>query len=433
MTRRARFFDLPLLLQVLLCLTLAGIGLCGQAWARDCPSHVGTHLFQLGDYVELGADFRAFYFGIDVGDEMPTTSLSGEQPFEHNMFLGLRPLMYIYPLDELTIGLEHEMRYRLPGWQGNLIPGFDHRPTLVLIEFEKDGFLAGAGLQPFSFGTGAVLDQRFMGLAAGYNHRVFSLRVFGGMTARWLMRNAANSMWMSYMSYTNGWKFTSEDPTENYAVGLNFSLKIVRPFRLQALYLYSHPSSLEYESHTLAIHFAGPIVSPYLSFALEPLLMIRTGKDVVPGGGYASGKGRTEALPGLVATVRAQFGDSAWTPTMRVGGASAFRDAENLRFASVFENLSWGLVRRFNLFQGQLFFVRSTWEPVEYVEVFADYFLAFPDGDVTDELDAGVELRINDLYRLKLAYVGMNLAGETSRGVRPSHALYVEARIVIGQ
>ena len=39
------------------------------------------------------------------------------------------------------------------------------------------------------------------------------------MTGRHLMRNAANSMWMSFTSDTNGWKLLSEHLDENLALG----------------------------------------------------------------------------------------------------------------------------------------------------------------------------------------------------------------------
>ncbi len=390
------------------------------SWARDCPSLLPGHLFQIGDTLEIGAEFRAFYWGISVGEGLPTSPGPGgeEYPWENNVFLGLRTMLYWYPTDGLTIGLEDEIRYRWPGWDASAVPGLDHRPVQIFIEYETHGFQFTGGLQPFYFGTAAVLDQRFVGLAAQYEHQIFSIRAFGGMTMRHFMRNAANSMWMSYMSDTNGWKFTSQSLTENFAVGMIFSLRrIVRPYRLQLLYLYSHASYEHLRSHALSIHFAGPIWRPYISFVLEPLVLIDHESTV---------------LPGLVAEVRARFGRESNRPTLAVGVASSFLhladEDETQRFSAVYENLSLGMIRRFNLHQGHIIYARAKWSIIDHVGLFASYYVALDD-EVSDELDAGVWLQVNDLYRMNLAYVGLNYAGDHDT----SHGLYVEARIIIGR
>lgn len=408
------------------------------AWSRDCPSLCAGHLWALGETLELGAELRLFYLGISVGGvsgsdrteaDLPTARLDGERgAFENNFFAALRPLLYWYPVDGLTIGFEHEVRFRWPGWEENVVPGtdfavagLDHRPTTAFVEYTTNGWTFVGGLQPFSFGSAAILDQRFLALSVGYNHSVFRLDVFGGMTMRNLMRNAGHSMWMSYTSSTNGWKFTSNDPTENWAVGMTFSLKVVRPFRLQLLYLYSQASVDTLESHAIGVHFAGSIWRPYLSFYLEPLLALApNGLD-----------GDLDVMPGLIAQIRARFGDDSDAPQLTVGVASSFlHDADSeRRFASVYENLSLGYIRRFNLHQGHVVYGQFAWQAHEYVRLFASYYAAFPDGasSMTDELDAGVGLRINDLYRLDLAYVGINFAQD-----EPSHGLYAELRIIIG-
>lgn len=391
-----------------------------RAEARDCPTTCSGYLWQIGDTLELGAEFRLFYFGAGVGEDMPTSRRDGERHFEHNIFMAMRPLLYWYPVDGLTIAIEHEARFRWPGWQENAVPGtdfaiagFDHRPTVLFLEYETHGFAMTWGLQPFAFGSGAVLDQRFMGLALEYDHENFNVSAFGGLTMRNFMRNAAHSMWMSYTSATNGWKFTSNNPAENWGVGMTFSIKNVRPFRLRFLYLYSNPSYDHLESHAYSLHFSGPLWRPYLSFVLEPVFLMHPEEQL---------------LPGVVAEIRARFGRTATSPQLLVGGASSFLNDEDRHMSSVFENLSYGLIRRFNLFQGHIVRTRFSWQVIDYVRVYADYVVAFPHDGLTDELDVGLWMQLNDLYRLNLAYVGINLAGEA----QASHAIYAEARIVIG-
>lgn len=409
------------------------------AWARDCPSTCSGYMYSIGDSLEMCADFRLFYFGLGVGQDLPTSSDDGERRWDNNVFIGLRPLVYWYPADGLTIGIEHEARFRWPGWEENVVPGtdwavagLDERPTLFFIEYETHGVTMSAGLQPFSFGSSALLDQRFIGAQVGYDHEVFNLAAFGGITMRNLMRNAAHSMWMSYQSDTNGWKFTSNDPSENWAVGMTFSLKVVRPYRLQLLYLYSSPSFEHLESHGLSLSFSGPIWRPYLSFSLEPvLLMMQQGLW----------SGDRDWMPGLVAELRARFGDDASAPELLLGGASSFLDDEHHHAESVYENLSWGMIRRFNLRQGHLVRARFQWQIIDQVRVYADYVVAIErdvgDGHVVieDELDAGLWVQWNDLYRLNLAYVGLNLGREpTIEGqAEASHGIYAEVRIVLGE
>jgi hypothetical protein len=397
------------------------------ASARDCPSLLSGHLFQIGDTLELGAEFRAFYFGVSVGEGLPVSPdpmLELGWPWENNVFLGLRTLLYWYPAEGLTFVVEDEIRYRWPGWDGHAVPGLDHRPVSLFVEYETHDLTFTGGLHSFAFGTSAVLDQRFIGLSAQYEHDVFSIELLGGMTARHYMRNAAHSMWMSYMSDTNGWKFTSENLAENFAAGLIFSLRrVVRPYRLQLLYLYSHTSYEHLRSHAVSLHFAGPIWSPYLSFVLEAMVLIDH---------------ENHPLPGMVAELRARFGRSANIPSLSVGAASSFLHtipgvdddpADERRLASVYENLSLGMIRRFNLRQGHIFYTRANWQIIEQVGLFAAYYLNINGVGVADELDVGVSLQVNDLYRLSLAYVGMDVAGEPVS----SHAIYAEARIIIGR
>jgi hypothetical protein len=400
------------------------------ALARDCPSLLSGRLFQIGDTLELGAEFRSFYFGAAVGEGLPISPGPDEAdyPWDNNVFLGLRALLYWYPAEGLTIAVEDELRYRWPGWEASGVPGLDNRPVSLFIEYETNGITVTGGLQSFYFGTAAVLDQRFLGLSAQLEHEVFSIEVFGGVTMRHFMRNAAHSMWMSYMSDTNGWKYASQDLSENFAIGAIFSLRsVVRPFRLELLYLISEASLEQLRSQAVSLHFAGPIWRPYLSFVLEPLVVIDSDANV---------------FPGVVAEVRARFGSEANLPTLSVGGASSFLHLQDddpaARYNAVYENLSLGMIRRFNLHQGHVLYARAAWQIIDYVGLFAGYYANIDvaidptEGrvlDVNDELDVGVALQVNDLYRMNLAYVAMNLAGDHDT----SHGVYVEARIIIGR
>ncbi|MGC9042767.1 MAG: hypothetical protein ACP5KG_02800 [Myxococcota bacterium] len=45
---------------------ISGIGL-----ARECPSKLNAHNFDITDTLSLGAEVRLFYLGVDVGENLP--------------------------------------------------------------------------------------------------------------------------------------------------------------------------------------------------------------------------------------------------------------------------------------------------------------------------------------------------------------------------
>lgn len=386
------------------------------ARARHCPSRLPGHLYELHEKFSLGAELRAFYFGVSVGEEMPTSLVNSERTFENNVFFGLKPRMEWYPTSGLNVVMEFELRYRWPGWETYAVPGLQMRPTEVIVEYEKKAFRLIGGFQSFTFGTTALLDQRFWGLMAQYKKRKFSLAIFGGATMRRFMRSANNCLWMSYLSVSTGWKTVSDD-MGNGIVGLTFNLKTLKPFHFRALYLYSHPGIEKLRSHALSIHVRGPIVRPYLYFEAEALAFLDHNNYF---------------MPGYVALLRGRFGRSRRAPSMSIGLAGTLRGTSDRRMVPVYENLSWGLIRRYSVFHGNVGFIRAAWPAFKFLKLFSRYYMqsfAFSSEDFSDELDLGVNIKIGGLYDITLAYVGLNLAP----GAKPSHAVYLEARIIFGK
>jgi len=262
------------------------------------------------------------------------------------------------------------------------------------------------------------LDQRFVGLSGEYRTKLFNVSIFSGVTARKLMRSVSNCMWMRYASDNIGWKTMSSKIWNNMAAGLTTSFKGVRPFRLVAMYLFSYPRELErLQSHALSVEFAGPIVKRYLSFTFDALGFLDYDNQF---------------LPGFVLEFRARTGKKQSSPRFKLGIASSFGESNEHRIMSPYENLSWGLIRRYSLYNGHVGYVGAAWPFVEYVKPFVHYYVQsfrLSSDDFEDELDMGVDLSIGDLYRLRLAYVGINLASER----QSSNAFYAELRIIIGE
>ena len=385
--------------------------------ARECPSKLPSHMFQVLDSLELGLEFRSFYFGAAVGDGLPSSDEDPERDFQNNLMLALKPAAAWFPVDGLTLSFEAEVRFAYPGWETNTPQGTDFRLAQALVEYDPGDYRLTAGLQSINFGSAALLDQRFVGFSGEYKTKPFNVSMFAGVTSRKFMRSATNCMWMRYASDTIGWKVASAKFYENIGAGLMASYKGMRPYRLMAMYLFSHPTSIEeLQSHAVSVHFGGPLVEKYVSFALDAI-------------GYIDHDGYL--LPGLVLEMRARAGGKT-APRFKLGLASSFRESDEHRIMSPYENLSWGLIRRYSLYNGHVAYVGAAWPFLEYVKPFIHYYAqSFSMGadDFEDELDVGLDLALTDLYRLRLAYVGINLFSERA----PTDAFYAELRIVFGE
>ena len=397
-------------------LVLGALLLPATADARDCPSRLPAHPYALGDYVELGAEVRAFYFGIDVGEGLPSSPTTKSHEWQNNVFTGLRPMLVIYPLEELTLIFEPELRYIWPGWEGKPVEGFDARLVQALLEYDPGDWRLTAGVQGLNFGTAALLDQRFLAVSAEFRSRPATVEIFGGSIWRRVMRNAANSMWMRYISQSTAWKFISEELQENWVAGAILNLRVAKPQRMRLLYLYTHPFQRELRTHSIALHFSGPIVRRRLSYEIEPMVVIHQDD------GYT--------VPLVVGEMRGHPMKSRSGPVLRLRLASALRDVAKRPAMPVYENLSWGTIRRYSVHDGHVAGFSVHWPVSPYAEPFAEYYAQTRDFEhMSDEFDLGVQLAIGELYRLRLAYIGFNYANS----LRPSHAAYAELRIVIGE
>jgi hypothetical protein len=384
------------------------------AEARECISRLPGHLYALGDTFEIGAELRSFYLGVSVGDEMPSTSLDGRE-YQNNVMFGLRPMATWFPHQDLSFVGEVELRYRWPGWVANTVQGFDFRPNQAFVEYAPKDWLLVSGIQAINFGTAAVLDQRFASVLGGYKGEAFHLLGFFGATMREWTRSATNSMFMRYAADTIGWK-TLGPGIDNFVAGAMFGLYLPWHLKVQALYLYSGPAYEWLRSHAWSLSVKGPIVRRRLSFVL----------DVV---GLLSNDGFF--LPGLVAELRGQPWKASTAPWLALGAASSFRHDQKTRLAPVYENLSLGLLRRFSLYHGHVFYFRGSWKVTGYVAPFASYYAqSYELDDISDELDVGAEVTLlAEKLLFRAAYIAVNLAPEAA----PTHAGYFELRFILGQ
>jgi len=399
-----------LLLLLLLSATLAQ--------ARTCNSGLPSHLYDVNDNLSLGAEFRAFYMGASLGENMPQSE--DDRVFKNNYALAARAMLDWYIVENLTFLFEGEWRFKFPGWEEKFARHNDFRLNQLLLEYDPEFMRLIAGVQSVSFGSTALLDQVMLGVTLGFRFESLTFNVFGGVANRNAMRNASNSMFMAYTSYTNGWKLVSENTWENYLAGLDLTAFLSDSIRLNFLYLLSWPELEPLRSHSFAINFDGSFFENRLSTIVEAIAILNSDNKL---------------MPALVVDIRGKLFENFW---LRAGTALAFNYTEEELPSPVFENLSWGLIQRFNLHQGKIARLGVNWQANQYVNPFADYYMAFLskqendgsgfDFDTSDELDVGVEFNYQKYYKIKVSYAGMNLFNAPTS----SHMVYLALRIILG-
>lgn len=392
-----------LLLAVLLVLFLLGLA-PRLARARDCSSKLQNNLWEPRDFIALGAELRVFYLGARVGGGLPKSE-SSAGTWQHDPAGGLRLAVNLFPVSGLSVLGELDLS----------TSGSHVRPTQALVEYDAGSWAVTGGLQTLSFGSGALLDQRFIALDARLQTSAIGIEAFGGITHRLLMKSATNCIYVGYTAHTQGWRTLEHPLHENLAAGAVLSLHAVSPMSLQALYLLSWPGIEQLRSHAVALSLSGPILGQRLAFSLEPLMLVDHDQ---------------RALPGVVVQLRSR---PVRGLNLKVGAAISFRRGEELDLSPVYENLSWAPLQRFTLHQGRVLMGRVSYRVHRFVKPFAGYAFRFQEASLGsentgDELDAGVELRISNLYRLRASYIATNLAGPHA----PSHAGFLELRLLMG-
>lgn len=383
-------------------------------FARDCPSKLPSHLFEVTESLSLGAELRAFYVGMELGDGMPM-SAQHKGEWDNAFLSGLRLSALWSPWTDWSLTVEGEVRYKHPGWKDNPVPGLDGRPWQAYVEYNKKPWDVTAGLQILNFGMSSILDQRFLALSAEYSADLFTVGAFGGATLEDMSRNASNCLWVRYTSATTGWRTLSHE-MENFVGGATFTWKGFRPWRFQSMYLYSRPSVNLQRSHAVVAWLGGPLVPKYVSLDIEPTFLVANEERI---------------MGSLVGEVRITLPILSTPPVLRLAAATPLGYSDEHRYMPVYENLSWGFLKRYSLYEGHLFQGRLDWDATPWLRPMARYVAQtfnFTEEQTSDELDAGVELNFNEVYWLVLSYVGLNLAGS----LEASHGVYVEARVVFG-
>ncbi len=400
------------------CATLtlvAALLLSTPVQARDCPSKLPAHLWEVTDSLSIGAEVRAFYVGMDVGDDLPISAKSAGS-WDNAFMAGLRTSLLWTPFEDWSLTWEGEARYKRPGWSNSAVRGLDGRLWQLYVGFDHAPWEVSAGLQIMNFGMSSMLDQRFVALRADFKADLFSVGAFGGVTMEQMTRNSTNCLWVRYTSATTGWRVLSHD-LDNLVAGATFTWKGFRPWRFQSMYLWSRPALEAQRSHALVAWFGGPLIPRYVTLDLEPAVVITADEKVMG------------SLVGEVRVTLPQVLDSA--PVLRLAAGSAFGYSQEQRFMPVYENLSWGYLKRYSLYEGHLFQARLDWDATEWLRPSARYVAQtfdFSSQLTSDEMDAGIELNLHEVYWLVLSYVGLNLVGPNA----PSHGFYAELRVVFG-
>jgi hypothetical protein len=381
--------------------------------ARDCPSRLRPNQWEPRDLFSIGLELRGFYIGADVGGGLPRSRTA--EGWVNDPAGGLRLLAGLYPLDGLSITGEFDLTVArdvlAEGDELKVRP----RVTEALVDYDTERWGVGAGVQTLTLGSGAMLDQRFLALDLRLKTRIATLDLFGGTTNQHLMKSATNCIFVSYTAHTQGWRTIGEGILDSYMAGAILSFKTLQPFTFQLMYLFAWPDVERLRGHGGALALSGPIISQRLSMSIETMWLVDDASVI---------------QPAVLAELRSRpFGGLR----LRLGAATSFGGKAADRFKPVFENLSWGILQRFNLYQGRLAMGRAAYAVNRYFKPFAGYYLRFLEASLDsentgDELDVGVDFRISDLYTLRAAYIGTNYIGPH----QTSHMCYVELRLILG-
>ena len=372
-----------------------------KTYARNCPSNINSNLHEINDYVEFGDELRLFYFGID-----------NNGTFESSYLSGLKLLLNIYPTENLAIVGEIDLRYKNTGWYDDISKDFKFRLNQAFLEYDNGNFSITPGIQFFTFSSAAVLDQRFMGLSAGYNNPYLELNLFAGTTKKDMMKSSINCLWQRYNDENDSWRIISGN-MKNIAAGLSLSVKKLNPYFLQSLFLLSKTEIEQQKSLSFSIAGGGPIIKRKLSF---------TG-DLIAFWNYDN-----YFLPGVVVQITGSpFGYDM--PILKTGVAKSFRYTDQYRLSPVFENLTWGIIKRYSIHNNNIVYSELDWQINDKIKPYVHYYYQtddFNNGKKSNETDAGFILRVFDKYSFNVAYVGLDLFDNK----RLQNAFYFETRLI---
>ncbi|MBN2797645.1 MAG: hypothetical protein JXX28_00710 [Deltaproteobacteria bacterium] len=384
--------------------------LAAPAQARDCPSHVGNHTVAVTDTLAVGAEARLIGVGVAPSEGLLEAQ---REPWDHEAMAGLRGLVEWYPSDLFGAVLEGEVRYRTGGWQENTIPGLDpFRANQAFLELYTGALETRVGLQHVSFGSTALLDSRMMGARLELGTRPIAFSLFGGAVLREMLRSGDGCLWYHYQADRIAWKSLSNEMGDNVLVGGTFQGKR-RGVRLRGLYLLSLSRNEDVAGQGASLSIAAPLAGSALGLTVEPL---------------AWKNGEEPWTPGAMAVLRWRVWDAKDAVQLRVGTALALPSADATAPRPVYENLSWGALRRYSLHDERLGMMDAVWPVHGWVEPQLAWYLQSDGAALSDELDLGALWTVGGKHTVKTSAVLLDLAGEAPA----SPGVHLEFRGVIG-
>lgn len=143
--------------------------------------------------------------------------------------------------------------------------------------------------------------------------------------------------------------------------------------------------------------------------------------------------GSNYTVYGIVAEMRYHIPLFKREPQLGAGIATVVNSVPESAIIPVFENLSWGYIKRYSLHQRHIGKAEVIWRLSDYFNPYARYFVQSEDlssRDTSDELDAGIILEFKKgLITLNTAFVALNMVGS----YLASYGVYIELRTIIGR
>jgi len=387
----------------------------GLAEAKDCPSKLPSHTKEITDTLEMGVELRTIGVALAPGEGTAIPeAIDPDASVDVSLMAGLRFLTYYYPTDFLTFTFEPEMRGKMPGWDEENIQGFwPMRLNQAMVELETGDVESALGIQTIAWGTNALLDIRGMGAKSGYSNSHVAVEGFAAMTQKPMLRNGPSCLWERYTLGRYEWKDISSTMSDNRIVGGTISYKDLKPWKLKALYFYSDTTADDTDGHFFSANITGPLIKKRLSLMVEPVLTLNSDGDI---------------KAGSIGMFRMSLFDGKHAPRGRIGFATNFTEDP---VASIWENLSWGYLRRYSLHDENLATMRIQIPFHDNVRAQLNYNAAsssFADGVDSDELNAGFLFDWSSLITVNLSAVALDVVGDPE----PSLGGYLEMRLIGG-
>jgi len=387
--------------------------------AQNCPSLLPSNLRDIGETgISWGIELRTFLYGVNKYDEV-SQSLQNKD--------------YIFGAADMLV--QGEIGDNL-FWIGEgIIRHWENRSNLscqfadegvyislkqAFLEWTPTNFLLRVGRQNLAYGNGLVLNHWFDGFELNWEYSKLKGSFFGGALAVDVARACQKKEVVEHLSC---WKnLCSSKWGDLSAFGGVLSTRWIGRQRASIMVMHqitSNPGGLNKSASFASLYLHGSLMNVFSYFgelAFQRPVEINTIMDNVWGGSLLIQKLWRTKWGGL---------ENSW-------GVLYGSGLEKAVFSPLFERVRWGERMHYNAHHGLIIGLKHKWNPSfsNRLQVLLDYFRRLDRNtivSISDELDFGLMVKMNESKRFWLVYSVLNLTADLAR----TQQIKFEARIVL--